>query len=114
MRISDWSSDVCSSDLIGISNTGLLGIGDTLTADPSIEFDAIPRFEPERFARLRYADVRSEERRVGKEYVSTCRSRLSPYHLKNTKKTHSPAHTHKYICQCRRDKHSIHATTETQ
>src|SRR3546814_16634747 len=26
--------------------------------------------------------VRSEERRVGKEWVSTCRSRWSPYHLK--------------------------------
>src|SRR3546814_11560898 len=29
---------------------------------------------------------RSEERRVGKEWVSTCRSRWSPYHKK--KKTH--------------------------
>src|SRR3546814_13747949 len=27
---------------------------------------------------------RSEERRVGKECVSTCRSRWSPYHSKNT------------------------------
>src|SRR3546814_16431248 len=26
------------------------------------------------------ADIRSEERRVGKECVSTCRSRWSPYH----------------------------------
>src|SRR3546814_12407838 len=25
-------------------------------------------------------DIRSEERRVGKEWVSTCRSRWSPYH----------------------------------
>src|SRR3546814_17790458 len=30
--------------------------------------------------------VRSEERRVGKECVSTCRSRWSPYHSKNKKK----------------------------
>src|SRR3546814_15595432 len=30
------------------------------------------------------ADVRSEERRVGKECVSTCRSRWSPYHYKQT------------------------------
>src|SRR3546814_11317848 len=29
---------------------------------------------------------RSEERRVGKECVSTCRSRWSPYHLKKKKK----------------------------
>src|SRR3546814_4358055 len=28
----------------------------------------------------RYNDGRSEERRVGKECVSTCRSRWSPYH----------------------------------
>src|SRR3546814_17006564 len=34
----------------------------------------------------RRADPRSEERRVGKECVSTCRSRWSPYTLKNRKK----------------------------
>src|SRR3546814_11493302 len=32
--------------------------------------------------------TRSEERRVGKECVSTCRSRWSPYHYKKTKNTH--------------------------
>src|SRR3546814_17539686 len=32
---------------------------------------------------------RSEERRVGKECVSTCRSRWSPYHLKKTRKYHN-------------------------
>src|SRR3546814_16608336 len=32
--------------------------------------------------------IRSEERRVGKECVSTCRSRLSPYHLKQKKQIH--------------------------
>src|SRR3546814_11374277 len=31
-------------------------------------------------------EQRSEERRVGKECVSTCRSRGSPYHYKNNKK----------------------------
>src|SRR3546814_4369241 len=31
-------------------------------------------------AQLRRLDERSEERRVGKECVSTCRSRWSPYH----------------------------------
>src|SRR3546814_3732265 len=70
MRISDWSSDVCSSDLEskdaphgnswvvaqardgrGICSTGTFCAG-----------------------------RRSEERRVGKECVSTCRSRWSPYH----------------------------------
>src|SRR3546814_19384643 len=34
---------------------------------------------------VHFAPVRSEERRVGKECVSTCRSRLSPYHLNKTK-----------------------------
>src|SRR3546814_19441006 len=32
--------------------------------------------------------VRSEERRVGKECVSTCRSRWSPYHSKQKHETH--------------------------
>src|SRR3546814_15921799 len=32
------------------------------------------------------AAQRSEERRVGKEWVSTCRSRWSPYHSKKNKK----------------------------
>ena len=57
-------------DIIGVSNTGLLGIGDTLTADPSIEFDAIPRFEPERFARLRCVDVlRTKQFHKGLEQI---------------------------------------------
>src|SRR3546814_14263879 len=46
--------------------------------------------------------VRSEERRVGKECVSTCRSRWSPYHYKkqhimhNTTTTYSIYHTSLY------------------
>src|SRR3546814_20892361 len=80
MRISDWSSDVCSSDL----------------AWPRLHFPACPdqpgvarcgrRPRGQRVSVLRVAegrDRRSEERRVGKECVSTCRSRWSPYHLKN-------------------------------
>src|SRR3546814_5708877 len=68
MRISDWSSDVCSSDLCAVRRPAL--------AHPAV-----------RRARLHaaaggFADAaeRSEERRVGKECVSTCRSRWSPYH----------------------------------
>src|SRR3546814_13160574 len=34
---------------------------------------------------LAFASIRSEERRVGKECVSTCRSRWSPYHYKKKK-----------------------------
>src|SRR3546814_20128512 len=73
MRISDWSSDVCSSDLkessldILVNNAGAAW-GESF-------------------------DTRSEERRAGKECVSTCRSRWSPYNEKNnsmdrTKKNH--------------------------
>src|SRR3546814_1594222 len=68
MRISDWSSDVCSSDLRD---------GVSIGADIPAALDTWAR-------RLRVpfppALPRSEERRVGKECVSTCRSRWSPYH----------------------------------
>src|SRR3546814_7531568 len=80
MRISDWSSDVCSSDL------------------PELVQEKIRQQSAERkgevFPVAAYGDAnvvtslsangqpatRSEERRVGKECVSTCRSRWSPYH----------------------------------
>src|SRR3546814_1181993 len=62
MRISDWSSDVCSSDLATI---------------PMVY--AVSRVQKVKYAEI-VATVRSEERRVGKECVSTCRSRWSPYH----------------------------------
>src|SRR3546814_4156722 len=112
MRISDWSSDVCSSDLktreqgLLISHTGK-GKGKTsaapgmvgraighgmkvsvvqfvkgaITTGEKAVFDAFPdnvEFKPmgEDFT----WNTRSEERRVGKECVSTCRSRWSPYH----------------------------------
>src|SRR3546814_2869626 len=71
MRISDWSSDVCSSDLV------------SLACHPS--WSAIQR-SPQAGApalsnkRWGFRSSRSEERRVGKECVSTCRSRWSPYH----------------------------------
>src|SRR3546814_10582642 len=67
MRISDWSSDVCSSDL----ETEDGGLRQVRRHDPE---DPPPGRNPE------YGAQRSEERRVGKECVSTCRSRWSPYH----------------------------------
>src|SRR3546814_2763753 len=76
MRISDWSSDVCSSDLrIGgaLNPFALASDFDSANINAGL-FGNI--------ANLR-GDVhmqRSEERRVGKECVSTCRSRWSPYH----------------------------------
>src|SRR3546814_5786137 len=72
MRISDWSSDVCSSDLQQL--TAWLGLAAPVTAAGWEARAAQPAGQAE-------ASVgRSEERRVGKECVSTCRSRWSPYH----------------------------------
>src|SRR3546814_1198702 len=69
MRISDWSSDVCSSDLLGAQHT-FTGAGFRLD-DFGLGRDGHG---------LSLRANRSEERRVGKECVSTCRSRWSPYH----------------------------------
>src|SRR3546814_3229445 len=72
MRISDWSSDVCSSDL-GQNGRVLVIAGGPYTGAPAlVGYGALGVG----------ADLihRSEERRVGKECVSTCRSRWSPYH----------------------------------
>src|SRR3546814_2166412 len=65
MRISDWSSDVCSSDLF-IESLGL-----TKFSMYVMDYGAPIGYR---------VALRSEERRVGKECVSTCRSRWSPYH----------------------------------
>src|SRR3546814_10511040 len=74
MRISDWSSDVCSSDLVGAFQRA--------GADRA-EQAAIAGAQHRRTAGIGGGPVgvaRSEARRVGKECVSTCRSRWSPYH----------------------------------
>src|SRR3546814_4388381 len=77
MRISDWSSDVCSSDLPP-RNPAQCGERDP----PRRQYRRAPAHGGA--ARLldgrQAAQARSEERRVGKECVSTCRSRWSPYH----------------------------------
>src|SRR3546814_4546148 len=66
MRISDWSSDVCSSDLHQRRQAGLVDKDRGLDRpETGLAGDV---------------EERSEERRVGKEWVSTCRSRWSPYH----------------------------------
>src|SRR3546814_19314210 len=97
MRISDWSSDVCSSDLRIITE---ITETDTIITPHAGEFKRIFKEEVgiskneivssvSRMA-TRYkitiilkgwlnVIARSEERRVGKECVSTCRSRWSPY-----------------------------------
>jgi peptide chain release factor 3 len=43
-------------DVIGIHDRGSLRIGDTLSANGTLEFSGIPRFSPEHFARVRIAD----------------------------------------------------------
>src|SRR3546814_4015187 len=86
MRISDWSSDVCSSDLKNGSRTEF----DPLKLQGSLQLAlrkrpvsaeavdaAIHRIEQKL---LSSGERRSEERRGGKECVSTCRSRWSPDH----------------------------------
>src|SRR3546814_8895228 len=84
MRISDWSSDVCSSDLgrygsasslQEISDRACTGAGNGWNARSSTD----RRCKVQRRCSRKAADRRSEERRVGKECVSTCRSRWSPY-----------------------------------
>src|SRR3546814_11669804 len=122
MRISDWSSDVCSSDLMDQSDerrplrpqpcqiSRLSQIKTRSPESPSSQGEQEPpaamsgvffcgfsraggyrALQPPRRplprGRTRQPG-RSEERRVGKECVSTCRSRWSPYHSKK-KKTHN-------------------------
>src|SRR3546814_6376285 len=85
MRISDWSSDVCSSDLLA---KPVLGVASVLTvrvlAQECSESLAVlvEILGRERRGRAETGAERgrSEERRVGKECVSTCRSRWSPDH----------------------------------
>src|SRR3546814_19919406 len=100
MRISDWSSDVCSSDLSGMIDSfytfdferlaGLIEENYQACSDPTTgsaqpgtclaTFNTDRRITEKTLAPyLQVATQRSEERRVGKECVSTCRSRWSPY-----------------------------------
>src|SRR3546814_19943922 len=109
MRISDWSSDVCSSDLpqgtlFGRNTTGgailvysnqptykvegyaqgLVGNYDWYELEGALNVPIVEDKVAVRVAgQIRRRDgyvQRSEERRVGKECGSPCRSRWSPYH----------------------------------
>src|SRR3546814_14339257 len=99
MRISDWSSDVCSSDLsertfaehetramvlmsVRLSRALMCKMDERFGTrrDGSPNRSEVGAMEPLDIIFLFLA--RSEERRVGKECVSTCRSRWSPYHYK--------------------------------
>src|SRR3546814_18586905 len=113
MRISDWSSDVCSSDLFHHEKEDWQTVGpqtyegpgwlpiytlermlgrdiesgraDTIGGLVMQTLDRVPQTgDMVEIDRLRI-EVRSEERRVGKEGVSTCCSRWSPCHKKKKK-----------------------------
>src|SRR3546814_11964735 len=97
MRISDWISDVCSSDLLARLPDGRPPRGVRMTCCvPGVDVAAYrqetigPSAEEIRLASRTIDDGlaqtdRSEERRVGKECGSTGRSRWSPYHSKKNK-----------------------------
>src|SRR3546814_18190600 len=82
MRISDWSSDVCSSDL----TFEALPVARQVTGGDGAVYASNQSFR-EMFGG---PGARSEDRRVGKACVSTCRSRWSPYHLKKKNKSLQP------------------------
>src|SRR3546814_15479184 len=97
MRISDWSSDVGSSDLsrlppdrvpVGRSNAAPPSPLRITQSKPTVLLQRT-RSITSGLVKIICASIstsispaRSEERRVGKECVSTCRSRWSPYHYK--------------------------------
>src|SRR3546814_8067616 len=81
MRISDWSSDVCSSDLWGIRKPQSSSRSDRSHPDGARTSTIRGSHrQPEREDHRSRRTSRSEERRVGKACVSTCRSRWSTYH----------------------------------
>src|SRR3546814_19175817 len=104
MRISDWSSDVCSSDLLLLAEREVARDQVAFLIEPDKVEQGLGlvlllgRVAPEQVGKgrvaVRHRDqhvahavhlgidarLRSEERRVGKECVSTCRSRWSSYH----------------------------------
>src|SRR3546814_17463528 len=110
MRISDWSSDVCSSDLNRVTCRDWFQLslkeGFTVFRDAGFSADmnsaTVKRIQDVAYLRTHqfaedagpmahpvrtdsFIEIRSEERRVGKECVSKCISRWSPYHLKKKK-----------------------------
>src|SRR3546814_996661 len=82
MRISDWSSDVCSSDLYVRDPQVTVNFksSDNLLATQSMLVTVDGQVNKAGAYPVVGRATRSEERRVGKECVSTCRSRWSPYH----------------------------------
>src|SRR3546814_20826643 len=100
MRMSDWSSDVCSSDLVleldilvvrklGTPGNRELAMGAIASGgarvmnDDIVQYIHVSRAEIDGTIAQETTELqrrRSAARRVGKECVSTCSSRWSPYH----------------------------------
>src|SRR3546814_14295384 len=109
MRISDWSSDVCSSDLEHLAalagqhpdhrvldGVGILKLIDQDLPEALLIMRQQRRLLSQHFVRTQQQfgvidqpGASSEARRVGKECVSTCRSRWSPDTYKTTQQTHT-------------------------
>src|SRR3546814_12510339 len=100
LRISDWSSDVCSSDLHRDDRRPFRGL-----ALPSLPAHLClsARRDRGRYTLCGLQDSlrgrRSEERRVGKECVRKCSSRWEPYHSKKNK-TNIKTLTNTHLSQC--------------
>src|SRR3546814_15828706 len=97
MRISAWSSDVCSSDLRRRVSSTTGAANDRLREIDTQKDEFLSQISHEvrtPMTSLR-SFSRSEERRVGKECVRTCRSRWSPYNYK--KKTVIPVRINKTL-----------------
>src|SRR3546814_13596224 len=65
-----------------VSARNLMNPDEIMRMGPDEQLLLIQGKDPLRVQKIRYYDQRSEERRVGKECVSTCRSRWSPYNSK--------------------------------
>src|SRR3546814_12502581 len=110
MRISDWSSDVCSSDL-GRANPIVTTICFALSAAASGPLEVIRPRPAGKYVEVSIATHgRSEERRVGKECVSTCRSRCTQCHEKK-KVNRVIAKIH--YSECKHNKYITYAMTTT-
>src|SRR3546814_14444347 len=114
MRISDWSSDVCSSDLGLSAYNSLPRCGNNQSplstmclatrakrgssaGHGSRRPSPAPSTSRARIQNSQVSRKRSEERRVGKECVSTCRSRWSTYHYKKKQNTHTKSTSIYYL-----------------